>query len=139
MNAKYLEWRIWFEKFLPYFRNHAIFVGGSLGGIFLAKYFSEQDYEKEVKGIFLLAAPYDKVSPTDDMADFILPKSLSKLAAYGNKVHLYHSQDDDVVPFSHLAQYQMQLPQAQVRTFKDQGHFSVPELPELIADIKALV
>ena len=86
----------------------------------------------------MLAAPYDKVSPTDDMADFTLSKDLSKLAAYGDKIHLYHSKDDPVVPFSHLADYQKVLPKAKVRIFNDKGHFMVPELPELIDDIKTL-
>jgi hypothetical protein len=40
-NPKYLEWVIWFEKLLPHLRDKVIFVGHSLGGIFLAKYLSE--------------------------------------------------------------------------------------------------
>ena len=138
LNAKYLEWKIWLDKFIPFILDNAIFIGNSLGAIFLAKYFSENDYQKSVKGIFMLAAPYDKVSPTDDMADFTLSKDLSKLAAYGDKIHLYHSKDDPVVPFSHLADYQKVLPKAKVRIFNDKGHFMVPELPELIDDIKTL-
>ena len=138
LNAKYLEWKIWFEKFIPYFAKDAIFIGGSLGGIFLAKYFSENDYDKGVKGIFMLAAPYDKTNPTDDLADFILSEDLSKLAAYGSKVHLYHSKDDPIVPFSHLAYFEKALPEAKVRVFTDKGHFLVPELPELVEDIKSI-
>jgi len=138
LNAKYLEWKIWFEKYIPYFADNAIFVGNSLGGIFLAKYFSENIYNKGVKGIFMLAAPYGPCSPTDNLADFVLSKDLSKLGAYGSKVHLYHSEDDPVVPFSHLADYERALPNAKVRIFKDKQHFHVPELPELIEDIRSL-
>ena len=138
MNAKYLEWKIWFEKFVPYIQNDAIFMGNSLGAIFLSKYFSENDYPNGVKGIFMLAAPYGPVSPTDDMADFVLQKDLSKLSAYGKKVHLYHSKDDPVVPFSHLAEYEKVLPDAKVRIFEDKGHFQVLGFPELIEDIKSL-
>jgi len=137
-NAKYLEWKIWFEKFVPYIQDNSIFIGNSLGGIFLSKYFSENDYPKGVKGIFMLAAPYGPVSPTDDMADFVLQSDLSKLASYGEKVHLYHSKDDPVVPFSHLAKYEKELPNAKVRSFEDKGHFHVLGLPELIEDIKLL-
>ena len=138
LNAKYLEWRIWFEKFIPVFQDDAIFVGNSLGAIFLAKYFSENEYPKKVKAIFLLAAPYGSVSPTDDPADFIPDKDMSRLAAYGNKVHLYHSTDDPVVPFSHLAEYQKHLPQARARVFDTLGHFNIAEIPELVEDIRAL-
>ena len=86
----------------------------------------------------MLAAPYGPVSPTDNMADFILSKDLSKLAVYGDKVHLYHSKDDSIVPYSHLVEYQKALPQAKARIFEDKGHFNVQELPELIEDIQAL-
>ncbi len=36
-NAKYLEWKIWFEKYLPYLRDDVILIGHSLGGIFFGK------------------------------------------------------------------------------------------------------
>ena len=38
-NAKYLEWKIWFKKFIPHLKSKVILIGHSLGGIFLAKYF----------------------------------------------------------------------------------------------------
>jgi hypothetical protein len=37
-NAQYPEWKIWFEKFIPFLNDNVILIGGSLGGIFLAKY-----------------------------------------------------------------------------------------------------
>jgi predicted alpha/beta hydrolase family esterase len=137
-NAKYIEWKIWFEKYLPYIRDNAIFIGNSLGAIFLAKYFSEHEYTRSVKGIFLLAAPYESPSEQDSLADFILPADMSRLTAYGDKVHLYHSADDPVVPFTDLKKYQDKLPRAQVRALEDRGHFIVAELPELVEDIQKL-
>ena len=59
-NAKYPEWKIYFEKFLPLFSDNVIFVGHSLGGIFLAKYFSENKVSKKIKATILIAAPYDE-------------------------------------------------------------------------------
>src|SRR5690349_20387072 len=40
-NAKYDEWALYFSKVLPFVRPDAVLIGHSLGGIFLAKYFSE--------------------------------------------------------------------------------------------------
>ena len=40
-NAQYDEWKIWFQRILELLNEGAIFVGHSLGGVFLAKYFSE--------------------------------------------------------------------------------------------------
>src|SRR4026208_1089333 len=39
-NARYEEWKIWFEKLIPLLDNEVILVGHSLGGIFIAKYLS---------------------------------------------------------------------------------------------------
>ena len=41
LNAKYLEWKIWFEKLVPLLNEEVILIGHSLGGTFLAKYLAE--------------------------------------------------------------------------------------------------
>ena len=43
-NAKYKEWKIHFEKHFPQLKNNIILIGSSLGGIFLAKYLSENKF-----------------------------------------------------------------------------------------------
>ena len=40
-NARYEEWKIHFERHIPYLKDNIILIGSSLGGIFLAKYLSE--------------------------------------------------------------------------------------------------
>lgn len=135
-NAKYLEWKIWFEKFAPFFQENAIFVGHSLGGIFLAKYFSEESYSRKIKALFLVAAPYSS-SDTESLADFVLKGSVVPLAEKTSSIYLYHSSDDPVVSISELEKYQTDLPNATSRLFNDRGHFR-GELPEIIADIEKL-
>ena len=46
-NSKYNEWIIWFEKLFPYLKDTVVLVGHSLGGIFLAKYLSENGFPKK--------------------------------------------------------------------------------------------
>ena len=46
-NAKYRDWKIFFERHFPYLRNNIILIGNSLGGIFLAKYLSENKFPKK--------------------------------------------------------------------------------------------
>ena len=46
-NAKYRDWEILFERYLPLLRHNFILIGSSLGGIFLAKYLSEHKLSKK--------------------------------------------------------------------------------------------
>lgn len=136
-NAKYSEWKIWFERFVPFIKRGVVLVGGSLGGVFLAKYLSENNFPKTIKATFLIAAPYD-TDGDRPLADFVLPKSLKKLEQQGGQIFLYHSKDDPIVEFSELEKYQKALPHAQARIFEDRQHFNQEEFPELVADIKKL-
>jgi len=56
-NAKYEEWRIWFERYFEFLRSGVILIGHSQGGYFLAKYLSENTMPVSVKALFLVAAP----------------------------------------------------------------------------------
>lgn len=136
-NARYEEWRIWFEKYVPFLRDGAVLVGHSLGGSFLARYLAENRLPVSVRGTFLIAAPYDE----DDgrpLHEFAAPASLDLLAEQGGALFLYHSSDDPIVPISELAKYQAALPQAHARVFDDRHHFIGEEFPELVNDIKGL-
>lgn len=136
-NAKYMEWMIWFEKFIPFLTDGIIFIGHSLGGIFLAKYLSENDFPKKIKATFLIAAPYN--TPTEHpRADFNILTPLTKFKEQGGEIFMYHSKDDHVVPYSNFEHYQRDLPSAHVRAFDQAGHFNDETLPEIVSDILAL-
>ncbi|MDP3052495.1 MAG: alpha/beta hydrolase [bacterium] len=138
-NAKYAEWKIWFEKFIPYIKTGVILVGHSLGGIFLAKYLSENKFSKKIRAVFLVAAPYDTEDTGESLADFILPKKLSKLSQAAENIFIYQSQDDPVVLFVNALKYKKALPQAKMRIFKNRGHFNQASFPEMIKEIKKLL
>ncbi|KKT81182.1 MAG: hypothetical protein A3B99_04935 [Candidatus Yanofskybacteria bacterium RIFCSPHIGHO2_02_FULL_44_12b] len=137
-NAKYSEWKIWFDKFVPYFKSGVIMVGHSMGGIFLAKYLSENKLSKKVKAVFLIAAPYDDKDSEYSLVDFILPKSLKKLEQQAGKIFIYQSKEDPVVPFADFGKYQKSLKNSIGRVFLGRGHFNQEDFPELIRDIKGL-
>lgn len=138
-NAKYIEWKIWFEKYIPYIRDGVVFVGHSLGGIFLAKYLSEEDYPKVIRGTLLVAAPYDTDENGDrPIVEFNLPHSLEKFEKQGGSLFLYHSEDDSIVSYTELDKYRKQLPSAIVQTFTNRNHFFDEHFPELVADVKKL-
>ena len=137
-NAKYLEWKNWFEKFIPFLEPEIVLIGGSLGGIFVAKYLAENDFPKKLKAVFLLASPFGDNPPDYKLLDFSLPKNLDKLQSQAKKIFLYQSKDDVIVPPGDVKKYKEALPNATVRMFEDRGHFILEEFPELIEDIKNL-
>ena len=136
-NSKYKEWKIWFEKILPYINNNVVLIGHSLGGIFLAKYLSENDFPKKILATYLIAAPYDEKDCQKNDAgysldDFALPDSLKRFGGQGGRIYLYHSKDDPVVPFTEVEKYAKALPNAKKEIFKEKGHFMQEEFPELV-------
>lgn len=134
-NAKYKEWKIWFDRVVPFLRDGVILIGHSLGGIFLAKYLSENDFPKKISATYLIAAPYDAEDSEYSLADFTLPKSLEKLRQQGGKIFIFHSEDDPVVPFLDSGKYLRALPEAEKMIFKDKGHFLQEEFPELVESV----
>lgn len=137
-NAKYREWKIWFEKFIPHFTANVVLVGHSLGGLFLVKYLSENFSPQKVKGLFLVAIPHDDKGTKYSLADFQLPKNLAKMAKQVPSTFFYHSEDDPFVPLADFKKYQTQLKTAVFRQLKNRGHFNQEKFPELIRDLKGL-
>ena len=131
-NARFEEWKIWFERMLPYMYDNVILIGHSLGAMFLAKYLAKNDFPKRIKQLHLVAPPHNK---TADIGDFLIPESLKGVSNQSDKIYLYHSQDDPVVPFSELGVYEKALPGAEILVFDDRGHFNQPEFPELIKNV----
>lgn len=131
-NAQFDEWKLWFEKLIPFLNDGVILVGHSLGGAFLAKYLSLYTFPKKIHGVFLVSAVYDTDTEGYSIASFSLPQAL---ALQTDTVFLYHSEDDPVVPISALESYKKALPSATVRIFTDKKHINQTEFPELAEDI----
>jgi predicted alpha/beta hydrolase family esterase len=137
-DARYAEWKLWFEKVMALMEDGVILVGHSLGGTFLAKYLSSESCPKKIRAVFLVAPCYDETGEREYLGGFLPPKDKRLFIEQVGKIFVYHSEDDDVVPFSSLADYQHDLPDATVRAFKDRGHFLQEDFPELLADITSL-
>jgi uncharacterized protein len=140
-NAKYLEWKIWFERYFQFLRDGVILIGHSQGGYFLAKYLSENKMPVSVQALFLLGAPFEKREDVqgEDGGDFAFDTvNLSNLIGQVSDVHIWHSEDDFVVPYAHALLYKGALPQAALHTFTDKNHFLIEEFPELIEEIQKL-
>lgn len=137
-NARYAEWKIYFEKVIPLLDDNLILIGHSLGGIFLAKYLSEERIAKKIKATLFVAAPYntEEVHP---LVDFNLTNDLHRISEQGGRLVFFHSQDDQVVPFSNVKDYQKALPTAEYHFTEQGGHFNQPSFPELEGVVEALI
>ena len=129
-NAVYDEWVIYFEKILPMLTDGVTLVGHSLGGMFLAKYFHTHRLEEKVHRIVLVAARYGG----DENGSFVVA-SAKGVENSAREVHLFHSEDDPLVPYADMAKFKHDIPSAIVHSFKSRGHFidsTFPEMLELI-------
>jgi predicted alpha/beta hydrolase family esterase len=137
-NAKYSEWKIHFERYFPYLKDNIILIGQSLGGMFLAKYLSENNFPKKILSIYLICPPFDDSIPREDLAGgFKLKSDLSRIETNSKKLTLMFSKDDNVVPISHAKKYKDKLKNAKIIIYKSKnGHFQVSRFPEIIKMIK---
>ncbi len=137
-NVKYDEWKIHFERHFPFLRNNIILIGSSLGGIFLAKYLSENKFPKKILSTYLICPPFDNTrSGKDLVGGFKLKSDLSMIKKNSKNLNLLFSKDDDVVPVSHAKKYGKKLKNANIIIYESKnGHFKISEFPEIIKMIK---
>lgn len=129
-NAQYDEWKIVFEKILPYLTGEVSLVGYSLGAMFLAKYLHENPLSVPVENLILLAPGYDDDS-NEELDSFGI-EAATGLEKSAKSIHLMHSEDDPVVPFTEMAKFQRDIPTATSHIFTDRSHFFQPTFPELV-------
>lgn len=133
-NAKYLEWKIVFEKILPLLYGDYILIGHSLGGIFLAKYLHENQLPIVAEKVILVAPPYDDESD-ESLGDFKLTTATG-IEQSAKEVHFFFSEDDPIVRIAERSKYISDVPSATFHTLQDRGHFWQEQFPELVEVIK---
>ena len=134
--AKYSEWKLYFEAITKVLDDSFVLIGHSLGGIFLAKYLSENILSKKVEALFLLAAPFEENG--ESLGDFNLGINFDKLNKQAKKIYILHSEDDPVVPIADSDKYISVLPSAELVIFHDKGHFNTEDFSGLVYLIKDL-
>jgi predicted alpha/beta hydrolase family esterase len=139
-NAKYRDWKIFFERNLELLGKNFILIGESLGGVFLAKYLSQNRLAVPALSTYLICAPFDDSLPDEDLVGgFALTakSNLSLIAENTKHLHLLFSKDDKVVPVSQAKKYKEKLKSADIVIFKSKnGHFKISKFPEIVKMIK---
>lgn len=137
-NARYIDWKIYFERYLPSLNKKYILIGQSLGATFLAKYLSENKLVRKALAVYLVAPPFDNTLTGEDLVGgFNLKSNLSLISKNTDKLVLMFSRDDDCVPLSHSKKYREKLPEAIIKIYKNKkGHFKITKFPEIVNMIK---
>ncbi|PYZ94953.1 hypothetical protein CR194_05400 [Salipaludibacillus keqinensis] len=137
-NPTYALWKAQLEKELASFEDEIILIGHSLGGSVLLKYLSEGPCEQPISALFMIASPYWGVDDDWRKEDFRLQDDFAAKLPHIPQIFLYHSQNEDIVPFAHVEHYKEKLPLAKIRIIDGAEHLFDDGLPELLTDLKEL-
>jgi predicted alpha/beta hydrolase family esterase len=130
-------WIAQISKELASVDNNVILVGHSAGGAVLLKYLLKEYVDQPIAGVFLISIPF--WGPEDEEDDiYTLREGFASQLPKGVPIFLYHSRDDEWVPFAHLAMYAERIPQATIHEFDGRGHQFNNDLSEVAGDIKGL-
>ncbi len=135
-SATYADWTAPLERALATLDEDVILVGHSVGGSVLLKYLSEQQVAHPIAALCLLAIPYWGADEFWKWDEARLPDDVAAQLARIPRILVYHSRDDAIVPFAHLALYAATLPQATIRVFDAHGHQFGNDLAEVAEDIR---
>jgi predicted alpha/beta hydrolase family esterase len=127
-------WMAQISKELAPLDDNVYLVGHSAGGAVLLKYLLKANITKPITGVFLISIPYWNPEDEED-GEYTLREGFASQLPKGVPIFLYHSRDDEWVPFAHLAIYAEKIPQATVREFDGRGHQFNNDLSEVAADI----
>jgi len=136
-NARYEEWKVWFTHLTDIMLDDCILIGHSLGGVFLAKYLSEHQFPRRIKGTILIAAPYDD-DTEEDLTDFKLNSLTETFIQQAGIVTFFFGSNDPVISQAEIGKYRNDIPSAAYHILPAPDHFMREAFPELTAVIKAL-
>ncbi len=123
-NAHYTEWQIVFNHLKSYIDEQTILIGHSLGGMFLTQYLSHN--------LMKIAQLHLVASGLSSEGSFLAPSDCTAIQLGSQSIHIWHSVDDEVVPFASSLALKKSIPKAHLHQFVGKGHFNQTEFPELI-------
>ncbi|MFD1032384.1 alpha/beta fold hydrolase [Metaplanococcus flavidus] len=135
-DPKYPEWKQVLKEEIASLEDGAILLGHSIGGSALLKFLSEEELGKSFAKVITIAAPYWGIDENWQLKDFELAEDFSARSSLLPDAVLFHSIDDEIVPFEHLEKYMESLPGATVRQLSGKDHIFQDGLPEAIEEIR---
>lgn len=139
-NAVYTEWERFFEQILNDLSfekyQNIVLIGHSLGVMFLQMYFAKNNFQERFSTSHLQV---HLVACGKEEGDFKVSDSWINLNKLYDRVHIYHSIDDTVIPFEEVLLYTQNLPKAIFHKFEDRDHFVQEQFPELLQNINDIL
>lgn len=132
-------WRKTLQSELANLQGNVILIGHSLGGTTLLKHVADTGNVDGVIGMFLLGMPYWGIDEEWQREEFVLPDHFASQAGKIAHLYVYHNRDDEIVPLTHVRQYEKQLPFATIRLLDEGGHLFVNGCPQLVRDINGIL
>jgi len=136
-SPEYADWNAQVTSELAALSGEVTLVGHSFGCSVLVKYLCEQPVEKAIACLILLAAPYWGADDSWKWEAGQLPEDAAAKLAGIPRIFLYHSRDDAIIPFAHLALYAARFPMATIRAVDRGGHQFANHLSDVAEDIRA--
>ena len=134
--ADYKARKIMFEKYVPYIQSGAIFLGHSLGWSFFLKYFDENPSLLEKFSKIILVAPATEDSEIELLGTFKPNLEFNNLKKYQDKIIVFASKDDFIVPYKEIELLQEKLANIDYRIFENKWHFLQEKFDELYEELK---
>jgi uncharacterized protein len=135
----YARWKEHIHRIITALHGEIILVGHSVGGYILVKYLAQEHLpEKPIRGICLIATPYPGGDDNWQFEGFDLPENFGQKLPTNARIYLYHSPDDQIVPFTHVEMYAKNIPGATVRETRG-GHQLNNDLSLVAQDIGEII
>jgi predicted alpha/beta hydrolase family esterase len=137
-NPHYRPWNERLGQILDDLDEPAALVGHSLGGSVALKHLAESEWREPVTGLLLVATPF--WGQSDWEAEWALPQDWPGPTAKLPPTFLFHSRDDEEIPFEHLERYADRLPGATAHPLDGNGHlFDRGDLTEIVEAIRTVL
>jgi predicted alpha/beta hydrolase family esterase len=130
-------WKSTIARELRTLGDDVCLVGHSIGAAILLDYLADGPPERQVAGVFLIAAPFigDGGWPSADLR----PTTQAALALRGGApLCFYQGDSDETVPASHVEMFATAFPDATIRRLKGRDHQLDDDLSEVARDITLL-
>lgn len=120
------------------FPPDGVLVGHSMGGAMILKFIAERKRSLAASGLVMIACPFWG-EPDWEVEEFYLPNAFADRLSGLKRILLYHSPDDAIVPFAHMAAYQRHIPRAEPHEVDGAGHaFARGDRRVVVSGIRSL-